>query len=174
MRRIGYFLSFVLCTVVLIGFSTIDTENAYCGKNPVYLGEYCWVAENGFLRTGITHMGDRHLFGCGSAVVKGYKFAINGNFEVTESSLLLTFTDSVSYDEFKVMYSRVGNATLDIDTLDGTSSIMNMIWEGGETFVEHTTDSLFSVPCDKNLSPDGVDKREELKTLLKSFVTTPE
>jgi hypothetical protein len=158
----------------LFGFTTINVDNAYCVKHPVYLGEYCWQAEDGFLRIGITHMGDKHLFGCGSATGPAYKFAINGNFEVDGSSVLLTFTDSASFYEDTFMQSRVGNAILDIDTLDGKANFMVMKWENEACSLEHYSMDVTSVPCDGSQSRDGVDKIEKLKTLLKSFVTTPE
>ena len=69
---------------------------------------------------------------------------------------------------------RVGQGVLDIDTLDGTAHLMDMTWEDGVSSLVHETDALYSVECDPGLVSDGVDKREELKRILRSFVTSQE
>jgi len=153
----------------------MNVDNAYCAGNPVYLGEFCWdTSSGGFLRVGITHMGDRHLAFCGTISQDFVERTINGNLEVIGNNAVITFTDAETFSGGTVMTARVGDAILDISTLDGTAGIMVMRWEGGVASIDHDTDALFSVNCATSQSPDGVDKREELKRILKAFAATPE
>jgi len=118
-------------------------------------------------------MGDGHFTGNGRVSGSGLEFAINGNLEVVGSSVVLTFTDAVTFfapDEY--MTSRVGDATLDISTLSGTANFMAMVWENSASYIEHYSEGLTSVDCEEN--PDGVDKRDELKRFFRQYVTTLE
>jgi len=161
--------------VVSTGFSTMNVDKAYCAGNPVYLGEYCWdTSSGGFLRVGITHMGDRHFTFCGTVSQDLGERTINGNLEVIGSNAVITFTDAETFNGDTTMTARVGDAILDISTLDGTAGIMVMRWEGDVTSITHETEVMFSVDCETNQSPGNVDKREELKTILRTFATKPE
>lgn len=175
MKKTGNFASIILCVVALVGFNSIDVENAYCADGPRYLGEYCWLTESGaILRVGITHMGDGHYSGCGTASQAGLEWNINGNLELIGDNVIVTFTDAMTYDGGTTMMGRVGDAVLDFPTLDGTANFMEMRWEDGVTSVNHTTEDLISVDCDPDLSQDGLDKREELIRLLKAYSKTAE
>jgi hypothetical protein len=175
MRKNGYFTSFVLTVITLVGFSIPNIDKAYCAGNPVYLGEFCWdTSSGGFLRVGITHMGDRHLTLCGTIAQDFVERTINGNLEVVGNSAVITFTDAETFNGGTIMTARVGDAILDISTLDGTAGIMVMRWEDGVTSIDHETDVLSSVDCDTSPSSDGVDKRVELKRIFRTFATTSE
>ena len=175
MKRTRHFASLILCVVAFAGFSMIDTQNAYCADGPTYLGEYCWLTDSGaILRIGITLVGDGHFLGSGTASQSGLEWNINGNLELIGGDVVITFTDALTISETNFMMSRVGDAVLDISTLDGTANFLEMNWENGVTSVTHFTDGLTSVECDVSSSQDGVDKRDELIRLLKEYTETTE
>jgi len=174
MRRSRYFLSFILCVITFAGFSSTNVDNAYCADGPLYIGEYCWETESSFVRLGFTLMGDRHFTCCGIAEQLGIEWAVNGNLEVVGDSVVMTITGAEVLDGGMTMYSTVSHVILDISTLNGTSNNMDMIWENGVCSLDHNSVILYSVSCGKSVSPDGVDKREELIRLLKKYSSTPE
>jgi hypothetical protein len=175
MKKTRNFTSFVLCAVAFVGFSTIEVENAYCSDGPTYIGEYCWLTESGAsLRIGITLVGDGHFSACGTASQAGLEWNINGNLELIGGNVVITFTDAVTYDGGATMMSRVGDAVLDLSTLDGTANFLEMRWEAGVTSVNHYSEGLTSVDCDPDLPQDGLDMREELIRFLKTYSKTTE
>lgn len=153
----------------------MSADNGYCAGNPVYLGEFCWdTSSGGFLRIGITHMGDRHLTFCGTVSQDLGDRAIHGNIEVIGNRAVITFTDAETFSGGTDMTARVGDAILDISTLDGTAHSMVMRWEDGVASLDHEMEVMVSVECNTSRSPDGVDAREELKRLLISFAVSQE
>jgi len=175
MKKFRYFMSFVLCIVTLVSFSSINVDNAYCADNPVYIGEYCWLNGYGDLnRIGITLMGDGHFTYSGTLTSAGSEFGTTGNLEVVGNSVIGTVVGSRTYDNNTATYSYVGDFILDVSTLDGTYGTMVLRWEQGECFIEHDLSTLTSVSCGDSFSPDGVDNREELIRLLKMYSTTAE
>jgi len=175
MRKSRYFMSVVLCVIAFAGFSSTNVDNAYCMEGPLYIGEYCWETESAFVRLGFTLMGDGHFTFCGIVDQPGIdEWPVNGNLEVVGDSAVMTVTGASVLDGGVTMISTVSHLILDISTLDGTANNMDMIWEDGVCSLDHELSILNSVSCDKSMSPDGVDKREELKRILRKFATTPE
>jgi hypothetical protein len=161
-----------LLVVISTSFHKMNIDEAYCAVNPVYLGEFCWdTSSGGFLRIGITHMGDRHLTFCGTVSQDLGDRAIHGNIEVIGDNAVISFTDAETFSGGTDMTARVGDAILDISTLDGTAHSMVMRWEDGVASLDHETEVLHSVECGTSPSPDVVDEREELKRILRTIAT---
>jgi hypothetical protein len=72
------------------------------------------------------------------------------------------------------MFSRVGNATLDLSTLDGTAHFMDTVWDNGVITHEYYSFDITYIDCSWDQSSSGVDKREELIGFLRMYSTTPE
>jgi hypothetical protein len=163
----------VLCFITSVGFGTMAVDNAYGQRGPVYLGEHCWEGGGGFLTLGLTHMGDGHVSFCGLASEDPFNWAMNGNLEVVGNSVVATSTEAATLLGGTYMFSRVGDVTLDLSTLDGTANFMDATWDGGVITLEHYSIDITYVDCGSDQSSEGVDKREELIRFLRKFATTP-
>ncbi len=164
----------VLAFMAFVVFTTMNVGEAYGQGTPVYLGEHCWEGGGGFLRLGLTHMGDRHVSFGGLVTDDLSNWAINGNLEVVGNSILVTSTEATTSLGSSQMMSRVAEAVLDLATLDGTASFMEMTWEGGVGYLDHYSFDITYVNCGTGLPSDGVDKRDELIRFLSKYSTTPE
>lgn len=165
-------LSFVI--VIFVGFGMTNVDKAYGQASPVYLGEHCWEGGGGFLRIGLTHQGEGHVIGNGLASQAPYDWAVNGSLEVVGSNLLLTHTESATFEGGAYMFSRVGNTVLDFETLDGTAYFMEMNWENDVCSLDHYSFDITYVDCETGLSSGAVDKREELIRALRLYSTSSE
>jgi hypothetical protein len=174
MRKTGYFTSFVLGVVTLVGFCTMNVDNVYGQGSPVYFGEHCWEGGGGVLTLGMTHMGDGHISFCGLATRDPYEWAINGNLEVVGNSVVMTSTEAATLLGGNFMFSRIADAALDLSTMDGTANFMEMNWNDGIISFDHYSIDLTYIDCGSDQSSDGVDKREELIKFLRMYSTTPE
>ncbi len=174
MYSIKKITSFSFVIVIFVGFGMINVDEAYGQGTPVYLGEHCWEGGGGFLRLGLTHMGDRHASFGGLVTNDLSNWAINGNLEVVGNSILVTSTEATTSLGSPQMMSRVAEAVLDLATLDGTASFMEMTWEGGVGYLDHYSFDIIYVDCDTDMSQEGVDKREELIRFLRLYSTSSE
>lgn len=174
MRRSGFCFRIALCTIACVCLAAITAGKVCHAASPLYLGEYCWEVDDGSsVRLGITLTGDGHFTFAGriSDPGSGTDFPVHGNLEIVGSSVVMSLAASTTQDETVV--ASVGNVVLAISTLDGTSDAMHMIYEGGVSTLDHEQHDLFSVSCDKCVSPDGKDRREELKRIFATYATTP-
>jgi hypothetical protein len=173
MGSLGSYFRLGLCTVLLLALSVVFVERT-CHAGD-YLGEYCWDGDDGsFARLGITLMGDGHFTFSGRVTDPGSggDFPVHGSFEIVGSSVKMIVVASQTQSD--VVVSSLGNIVLDTSTLDGTSDLIHWRYEAGVIYVDHEAHDLFSTNCDMSLSEDGSDKREELKRILKEYVTSNE
>lgn len=134
--------------VAFVVFSAMNASEAYGQGSSVYLGEHCWEGGDGFIRIGMTHMGDGHVIGGGLATVTGADWAINGNLELVGDNVLLTHTESATLYGGTHVFSRVGNTVLDFETLNGTSHFMEMHWENNVCSLEYDFFDITYVDCE--------------------------
>lgn len=163
-----------LVMVVSVGFSMMNVDEAYGQNTPRYIGEYCWLADGGFLRLGLTHQGDGHVSFAGLVTSAPYEWPMNGNLEVVGNEVLVTSTEALALGGGTSMMARVAEAVLDLTTLNGTAYVMEMSWDGIVCSLNHYEMALTYVPCETDESSEGADKREELIRFLRRYSTTPE
>jgi hypothetical protein len=160
--------------VMSVSFSMMNVDRAYGQGSPVYLGEYCWEGGGGFIRVGLTHMGEGHISVCGTASQTSFEWAVTGNLEVVGSIVLGTSTEAGTLYGGTYMFSRISDIVLDLSTLNGTANFMVMTWDDEVCSLDHYSFDLTYVDCETELSSDGVDKREELIRFLRLYSRTPE
>jgi hypothetical protein len=151
----------------------MDVGNVYGQRSSVYLGEHCWEGGGGFLRMGLTHMGDGHVSFCGLVTETPAPWTMIGNLEVVDNSVLVTSTESATLYGGTIMFSRVADATLDLSTLDGTAHFLETTWDGVDITLEHYSFDITYVDCGLDQSSNEVDRREELIRFLSKYSTTP-
>jgi hypothetical protein len=161
-----------LFVLMVTAVTMIPFGNA-CGQGtPLYIGEYCWEGDDdSFTRIGITLMGEGHFLFSGTVTDpgSGNNFPVHGNIEIDGTNVIMAAVASLTQNGTVV--SSVGNIVLDISTLDGTSDMIHQRYEGGLIILGHEAHDLYSVSCDGSAAADGIDKREELKKLLKKYST---